>query len=68
VVESSKVTGRTAIVKIKETRFYEGGLFDSNEYTNYFDMTLRQDSNGDWKITEADEYWLYCWNTVKGCD
>ena len=67
-VDSVKVTGNTAIVKIMETRFYEGGLFDSSEYTNFFDMTLRRNANGDWKITEADDYWLYCWNTGKGCD
>lgn len=67
-IESVKVTGKTAIVQIKETRFYEGGLFDSNEYTNFFDVTLRQDTNGDWKIIDADHYWLDCWNKVKGCN
>lgn len=67
-IESTNITGKTAIVKIKETHFYESGLFDSGEYTNFFDVTLQQEANGDWKLTHADNYWLNCWKNSKGCN
>ncbi len=64
---SAEVTGKTAIVKVKETHFYEGGLFDSGEYSNTFGVTLRQEGDGSWKIEKADSYWAYCWNDWRGC-
>ena len=66
-VESANLNGKRAEVKMKETRFYEGGLFDSRQYTNFFTITLRQGEDGAWKIEEADSYWLWCWNEFGGC-
>jgi len=66
-VESSSVAGKNVIIKIQETRFREGDLFSSSQYTYSFDITLRQDAKGQWKIVDGDRYWLACWNTVGGC-
>jgi hypothetical protein len=68
-VDSVSINGKRADVKIQETHFYEGDLFNSGQYSNTFDITLRQDENGQWKIVESDSYWLYCWSDPKsyGC-
>ena len=65
-VESVKLNGKRADVKILETRFYEGDLFDSGTYTSSFDITLRQDENGTWKIVDSDNYWVNCWDAPSG--
>lgn len=65
-VDSVDVNGKRADVIILETHFYEGDLFSSGQYTNTFNMTLRQAENGQWKIVESDSYWLYCWSDPKG--
>jgi len=68
-VSSSDVTGNRADVKIEETHFYGGDLFNNGQYTNNFSMTLRQDENGNWKIEESDSFWFHCWSTPRdyGC-
>ena len=65
-VESATVTGTRADVRMRETRFYEGDLFNSNQYTYFFDMTLRQEKDGLWKIVDSDRYWFHCWSDPKG--
>ena len=67
-VDSVNINGKRADVKIRETRFYEGDLFNSSQYTNLFNMTLRQNEKGEWKIEDADDYWLWCWNNNDGCN
>jgi len=66
-VDSFNVNGKRADVKIRETRFYEGDLFNSNQYSNLFNMTLRQNDDGEWKIEDADDYWVWCWDDIGGC-
>lgn len=65
-VESTRLDGDRAEVEIKETHFYRGSLFDSNQYTNTFDMTL-QHENGAWKVIRSDSYWATCWTDKEGC-
>lgn len=65
-VESARLSDDRAEVSVKETRFYQGGLFDSNEYSTTFGMTLHRE-NGAWKITASDSYWPYCWDSKAGC-
>ena len=65
-IESAKLNGKRADVTMLETRFYEGDLFNSGTYTYGFEVTLRQDENGVWKIVEADSYWLGCWDDPSG--
>jgi len=66
-VVSSESVGDVVIVTVKETTFYEGGLFDSGESSSTFEMTLEQKKNGKWKITDSERYWVYCWDIAKGC-
>jgi hypothetical protein len=66
-IVSSETTGTMVIVKIKEITFYEGGLFDSGESSNTFEMTLKQEKDGAWKIVNSGQYWVYCWDEVLGC-
>jgi len=66
-VESSVITGKRADVKIRETRFYGGELFNNGQSTSIFSMTLRQDGNRQWKIEDSDRYWVNCWNNKGGC-
>ena len=56
----------TAIINIKETTFSEGGIFGSSEYTRSFEMNLDLE-NGEWKITESDRYFAWCWGMEVGC-
>lgn len=69
-IDSDIITGEHADVNIRETRFYEGDLFNSSQYTNVFNMTLRQNEKGEWKIVDADDYWVGCWNNryAYGCN
>ena len=68
-IDSVDVSGKRADVTIRETQFYEGDLFSSGQSSHTFDVTLRQDENGQWKIVESDNYWVYCWSDPQdyGC-
>ena len=68
-IESIEVHDQRADVGIRETQFYEGDLFNSGQYSSVFYITLRQDDNRQWKIVEADNYWVYCWSDppFEGC-
>jgi hypothetical protein len=65
-IESVQSGEKTAIITIKETTFSEGGIFERSEYTSSFDMNLDLE-NGDWKITESDRYFAFCWQFEDGC-
>lgn len=65
-VETAHLNDDRAEVSVKETRFYRGGLFESNEYSTTFGMTLKREE-GAWKITTSDSYWAYCWDAKAGC-
>jgi hypothetical protein len=55
-------------VRVRETSYYEGGLFDPGESSTLFDMTLVREEGG-WKITNSERYWNRCWGDRKetGC-
>jgi hypothetical protein len=61
-VEPANIDGQRADVLIKETYFYENGLFNSGQYTNSYNVALQLEENGAWKIVAADSYWFYCWS------
>ena len=65
-VDSTSQSGERAEVSVRKTRFYNRGLFNSNQRTTNFEMELRR-KNGAWKIISADSYWLRCWNNEDGC-
>lgn len=65
-VESAHINDGRAEVSVKETHFYQGGLFESNEYSTTFGMTLRHEGDA-WKIAVSDSYWASCWEVKAGC-
>ncbi|NJO83416.1 MAG: hypothetical protein HC828_11740 [Blastochloris sp.] len=65
-ISDERVTGNRAVVTLNETRFYEGGLFGSNQYTTSFDVTLQREGEA-WKIVRADSYWASCWTVDAPC-
>jgi len=55
-------------VEVRQTTYYEGGLFDSGEYSFVFDLILKVEGEG-WRIVEAERYWYGCWSaTWEWCD
>jgi len=59
-VLSSRVRGDKTIVKVLETSYSSGGLFDSSQYDRNFEMKLHME-NGRWKLVDGDLYWYSCW-------
>lgn len=64
-VESAQITGGHAVVDVRETRFYGGDLFDSNQDIDIFEIELQFES-GEWKIVDADYYFSPCWVDSEG--
>ena len=60
-VESVRTGTNQATVTIQETTFYHSGLFDSSQSVDTFIMLLNQ-TDDEWKITQADSYWVSCWH------
>lgn len=68
-IESSRRLGiatETIEVSVRETRYYGGGIFGSNQYSNVFEMELQRE-NGAWKIATSDRYFIRCWMDKAGC-
>lgn len=65
-VDSAKVSGDRATVKVRESRFRGGELFDSSQSTSTFDMTLEREG-GAWKIVDGEYYFARCWKLDRGC-
>ena len=65
-IESVNSTEKTAIINIRETTFYEGGIFGSNENSRTFKIHLGLE-NGEWKIFDSDRYFAWCWQQEEGC-
>lgn len=65
-IGDERVTGERAVVTLNETRFNEGGLFGSNQYTTSFTVTLRRQGET-WRIVSADSYWSTCWTSEQPC-
>ena len=67
-VDSSKVSGDRATVKVRESRFRGGGgLFDNSQSTSIFDVTLEREGDA-WKIVDAEFYFAQCWEFDRGCN
>ncbi len=65
-VESTRVSGSQATVKVRESRFRGGGLLDNGQSTRLFDVELQIEENV-WKITDGDYYFARCWQSNEGC-
>jgi hypothetical protein len=65
-IDDERITGDRAVVTVGETRFYEGGLFSSNQYRNSFSVTLSRQGEV-WRLVSADSYWADCWTKSRPC-
>jgi hypothetical protein len=65
-VESARVTGSRAVVKVRESRFYGGSLIGNSQSVTVFEIKLELEE-GTWEITDADYYFAKCWKNSKGC-
>lgn len=65
-VIDTQLDGDEAAVTVRETYFYGGGLFESGQRMNTFDMDLQLE-RGDWRITHAYYYFAPCWEHDDGC-
>lgn len=64
-VESSRIRDSRATVYVSETRFQHGLLASSQDFQT-FRMYLQME-DGEWKIIDADNYWLQCLRLEEGC-
>jgi hypothetical protein len=65
-IERDNSRDNFATITIQETEFYSGDIFGSNEYSRDFKMKLQLE-NGEWKITDSDRYFPWCWQREEGC-
>jgi hypothetical protein len=65
-IESSEVRGTNAYVDVLETRFNQGGLLDTSQYSNTFELILALEEE-EWKIAGGDAYFAWCWEREDGC-
>ena len=61
IVEPAQVIGKRATVKVQQSVFYSGDLFDSGQQRYDFKMSLVID-DGEWKIVDGEDNWCYCWD------
>ncbi|MCE7939626.1 hypothetical protein DCC79_14865 [bacterium] len=59
-IGETTITGEVAVVKVRQSTFYSGGLFDSGLSATPFSMTLRRGESG-WRITRSEMHWYQCW-------
>ena len=64
-VKSAEVTGNRATVKVLESRFNGGDLFNGNQQTSVFEMELRLE-DGAWKVVDSEYY--FAWNWKRYCN
>ncbi len=65
-VQSSRIVGDRAIVEVRETVFFGGGLFETSQRFELFELQLAR-IGGAWKITGGDYYISYCWTAPDAC-
>ena len=61
------ISGDHASVRVRETLFHSGGLFDGDQSTQTFRMRLKRE-NGSWLIRHAGDYWSHCLAEKSGCE
>ncbi|MBX0329093.1 nuclear transport factor 2 family protein [Oscillochloris sp. ZM17-4] len=66
-VGDERITGDRAAVTVSETRFSEGGLFSSGQYSTSFSMNLRRQGDS-WQLISAESYWASCWGQSRPCE
>lgn len=66
-VDSTETTGDLTIVTVRETHYYNGGIFGVSQYTSAVDVRLQREDAA-YKIIGADSFWVSCWDSTGGCD
>jgi hypothetical protein len=65
-VDTEKIVDTHAVVKVVETRFSNRGLLESSTSISTFEIELQMDGD-QWRIVDADRYFVWCWRTEEGC-
>jgi hypothetical protein len=65
-IDDEKIMGSRAVVTVRETLFYNRGLFKSSTSIDTFEVDLLKVED-QWKITYSDFYFRWCWNQKDGC-
>lgn len=60
-VESATIERDIAVVTVRESRFWTGGLFQSSQTTSSFEMKLQRTADG-WRIERSDRFWWWNWS------
>jgi hypothetical protein len=63
----ARITGDSATVTVRESRFRGGDLFDSGQSTSVFKTELYLEDS-EWKIVYSSYYFARCWDQEKGCE
>ena len=65
-VESAITIASHGKVRVRESHFRGGNLFESSQSTRIFDVELEFEDN-EWKIVDAESYFARCWKQRWGC-
>lgn len=67
-VIKTEISSDRAIVTVRETIAYRGGLFSSSQSSNTFTMELTRTDAG-WQLTSGSnwQFWMWCWEQKEGC-
>jgi hypothetical protein len=62
-IKSTQIRDNEATVVVEETRFSQGGLFESSQFSTDFNVYLSRDPGTTiWKIIQAETYWNWNWS------
>ncbi len=62
-IESGRSFGEFYLVTVRETNFYNNGLFESQPSMSTFTLRLKQ-VGGEWKLVDGQIYFWGCWNQL----
>lgn len=65
-IDSVEIVDTRAVVSVRETHFYNRGLFESSTRISTFEMELQLLGDA-WRITDSDSYFAWCWSNESGC-
>jgi hypothetical protein len=66
VIDTVEIIGTRANVMVRETRFYNRGLFESSTSISTFKMDLELEKE-QWRIVDSGRYFAWCWRNETGC-
>jgi hypothetical protein len=63
--DESHISESSARVTVHKTETYND-LFGGGSYARDFNVRLKKE-NDQWKISDSDDYWDYCWDKTSTC-